>query len=207
MADDAAVGERAVRRGQREQCDVARRRARVTARSAACRRSASARTTPPSGCRSCSASAPPRGCSTSAARSACVIESAVECSSSGTQSPCGVAIGSFEVVMSDAGEYPSSSAAAYTNGLNAEPAWRLRLRRAVEAALVEVAAADHARARHRSADPSPPARPADTRTRLPCRRLPRARRVRVAAALLDRRRAPFPRIFSAACCRSESSVV
>src|SRR3990170_6453637 len=54
-----------------------------------------------------------------------VISSAVECSSSGIHPPWGVSMGSFRLVMSDAGEYPASRAAAYTNGLKADPAWRL----------------------------------------------------------------------------------
>ena len=43
------------------------------------------------------------------------------CSSSGIQSPCAVRTGSFSLVMSEAGDWPASSAAAYTNGLNADP--------------------------------------------------------------------------------------
>jgi hypothetical protein len=50
-----------------------------------------------------------------------VIELAFECSSSGSQPPCGVSIGSFRCVITEPGENPASSAAAYTNGLNAEP--------------------------------------------------------------------------------------
>ena len=53
-----------------------------------------------------------------------VISSPVECSSSGSHAPWTVRTGSLSPVMSEAGEYPASSAAAYTNGLNAEPDWR-----------------------------------------------------------------------------------
>ena len=45
----------------------------------------------------------------SAARS--VIESASECSSSGSHAPCSVGIGSFNPVMTDAGSTPSIAAA------------------------------------------------------------------------------------------------
>src|SRR5258706_13942943 len=50
-----------------------------------------------------------------------VIESAALCSSSGDQPPRAVAIGSLRLVITVAGVYPASIAAAYTNGLNAEP--------------------------------------------------------------------------------------
>src|SRR4051812_25547519 len=54
-----------------------------------------------------------------------VIELALECSSSGIQLPCSVRIGELRLEITVAGEYPASSAAAYTNGLNAEPLCRL----------------------------------------------------------------------------------
>ncbi len=50
-----------------------------------------------------------------------VMAGSVECSSSGTQSPCGVSVGSFRPVIIDAGEWPASSAAANTKGLKADP--------------------------------------------------------------------------------------
>ena len=62
-----------------------------------------------------------------------VISVALECSSSGTHLPWSVSIGLSSPVITVAGLKPASSAAANTNGLNAEPdcrlAWVARLKR------------------------------------------------------------------------------
>ena len=89
-----------------------------------------------------------------------VIDGLSRCSSSGTHAPWSVMIGSIELVDERGRREAALERGGVDKRLERRARLALGLRGAIEGALLEVAAADHARARRRCAGPSPRAPPA-----------------------------------------------